>query len=83
LDHQLDIICDGVEDLKEIAILQLEEVQRHNTILTTTIESMDNRTDRITKINIRAEQTIKESKKTRFFGQITWKDIKLLLFGRI
>ena len=81
-DRQLDDLSNDLQDLIDIAEMKRDEVQYQTTKLTKIDESIDQRTERLNKINIRTVKTLDEAKRKRRFGQITLTDFKLLA-GRI
>lgn len=59
-DTELDEIGEGIQDLRELALRQGEEVRRQNVMLTNTASRIDDAHEHMTNVNAKMKETLKE-----------------------
>lgn len=59
-DTELDEIGEGIQDLRELAMRQGEEVRRQNVMLTNTASRIDDAHEHMTNVNAKMKETLKE-----------------------
>jgi methyl-accepting chemotaxis protein len=59
-DTELDEIGEGIQDLRELALRQGEEVRRQNVMLTNTASRIDEAHEHMTNVNAKMKETLKE-----------------------